>query len=219
MERYVKSARYWDKVFAAEEARFPARKETGCAALDRALDWLCEGAQTVLDFGCGNGSLLLLCALRGTREHIGVDLSAEAVRMAEARAALSRTGSFRLLRGGVEALQGLSAASMDAIVLSNILDNLFPCDAREALSQVARVARRGARLLVKLNPYLTAEQMAAWNIRVIEGDLLDDGLPLWNRTTEEWLADTQAFFRLERSEDAFWPQFDRTERLLLLRRK
>ena len=72
---YRRCADYWDQVFGAEEPRPPRDKGTGNPVLDRGLDWLCAKGGRVLDFGCGNGALLLLCALRGGTELVGVDLS------------------------------------------------------------------------------------------------------------------------------------------------
>ena len=39
---------------------------------------------------------------------------------------------------------------------------------------------------MKLNPFLTDDQINEWNIKIIENNFLDDGLYLWNQSTEEW---------------------------------
>ena len=68
--------------------------------------------------------------------------------------------------------------------MSNILDNLYPEDAETVLNEVNRLLRPGGKLMVKLNPFLAEEQITEWGIRKIREDLLDDGLILWNRSTE-----------------------------------
>ena len=215
---YRRCADYWDRVFGAEEPRPPRDKGTGNPVLDRGLDWLCAKGGRVLDFGYGNGVLLLLCALRGGTELVGVDLSPAAVTNARARmeaARFSPSFHFTLLEGGVEALDGLEAGSFDALILSNILDNLYPEDAAEVLAQAGRLLRPGGRALIKLNPWLSPEQVHARNIRVVEGDLLDDGLLLWNNTTQRWRELIGTTLDIVDFETVYYPEFDQTNRLFL----
>jgi ubiquinone/menaquinone biosynthesis C-methylase UbiE len=138
----------WDDIFAAEEARPPRDKDTGIAALDDALDWLCKRTRSVIDFGCGNGSMLMLCALRGTKQHTGVDFSAAGIRLARESAALMKRGQFTFIEGGPDALLDIKAASQDAAILSNIADNLAPEDALAVLDEIRRIVKPGGRVLV-----------------------------------------------------------------------
>ena len=188
MDRYARCIAVWDDIFSKQAAIFPKAKETGVAALDEGLRWLTCGSSSVLDFGCGNGTLLCFCSLYGTKTHVGVDLSPKAIESAAVRSKLAPSGEFTFLCGGTELLKTLPAASMDGAILSNILDNLYPADARFALSELARILRPGGKLLVKLNAFLTDEQASQWNLRRIEGNLFDDGLLLWNNTDAEWEA-------------------------------
>lgn len=75
MSRYEQSIDAWNNIFSQESATFPKTKTTGNASFDKGLEWLTENASTVLDFGCGNGIVLFLCSLYGTKTHIGIDLS------------------------------------------------------------------------------------------------------------------------------------------------
>ena len=188
MDGYDRCARYWDEVYAAEKAIIPRTPDTGIPALTAALNWLCDGAQSVLDFGCGNGTALCWCALRNAPSLTGIDLSAEAVRLARERSERMASGRFTIRQGSVEALDELPGDSFDAIILMNILDNLYPKDAEAVLSACARLLTPGGRTLITLNPRLSSEQIRTWNIRVIEGDLLDDGLLLNNLSDKTWLA-------------------------------
>lgn len=216
---YRRCVDHWNGVFGAEEPRPPRDKGTGNAVLDRGLDWLCAEGGRVLDFGCGNGVLLLLCALRGGTELAGIDLSPAAVANARTWMEAARCSPFTLLEGGVEALGRWEAGSFDALIFSNILDNLYPEDALEALAQAGRLLRPGGRALIKLNPWLSPEQIRDWGIRVVEGNLLDDGLLLWNNTTQRWRELIGAALDIVGFETVYYPEFDQTNRLFLAKKK
>ena len=158
-------------------------------------------------------SLLFACAYRGVERLVGIDLSREAVALA--RYAGEDLPQCQFLWGSVEKLMELPDASFDGIVLSNILDNLKPADSRTVLQETIRLLQPEGKVLIKLNPYLTREQIEAWGVRTIEGDLLDDGLLLWNRTTEAWQEELQRDFRTVRFEDVYFSEYDQHNRMFL----
>ena len=207
----------WDGIFAAEKAHIPRCKDTGITALDEALDWLCEGSRSVIDFGCGNGIMLMLCALRGTWLHTGIDFSPVGIRRAQESARKMDHGEFRFIEGGVESLEDIADGSHDAAILSNIVDNLLPSDGLTVLAQIRRIVRPGGKVLVKLNPYLSSDQIREWNIRVIDGDLLDDGLLLWNLPTEKWAALLRERFIIEGCTEAYCAEHGQINRIFLLK--
>ncbi|MEN6636490.1 MAG: class I SAM-dependent methyltransferase [Clostridiaceae bacterium] len=180
------------------------------------IDWLCDGTSRVLDFGCGNGTLLFLCALRGTTNHLGIDLSQEAILCAKRKAERMSRGMFSFWQGGVEQLSKIADASFDAIILSNIIDNLYPEDANLLVDECARILQGSGKVLVKLNPHLSKEQIADWSIKEISGNLLDDGLLLWNNTTEEWRDFFSSRFNILRENEVYYPEHDQTNRLFYL---
>lgn len=216
--RYDRCVRQFDEIYAAEAANVPVAVCTGNKTLDEGLDWLTQGAHSVLDFGCGNGIALFYCALRGTRRHAGIDLSRKGIESALLRAEKMRCGEYAFTVGGVEALETIADRSFDAVLMLNILDNLYPDDARAALRHAARILRPGGRGLIKLNPYLTAEQVREWNIRVIEGNLLDDGLLLWNNTDGEWRRLIGETLRIDGERDVYFPEYEQHNRMFLVTR-
>lgn len=215
-DRYERCIKQWDAIFGREATGAPKEPGSGNEAFDNALDWLCEATDSVLDFGCGNGTVLFLCALRGTKRHIGIDLSEKAIDNARKRSEKVTTGTFSFVLGGVEEIKGMESGSADAIVLSNIVDNLYPDDAMLLLSECERVLKPKGKVLVKLNPHLSSRQIADWNIRVIDGDLLDDGLLLWNNTTDAWREIFRRYFRVLQFEEIYYPEHDQTNRMFLL---
>lgn len=214
--KYDNSIRLWNDIFSSETPAWPRMRSSGNASFDKALEWLTENASSVLDFGCGNGIVLFLCALYGTRTHTGIDLSVQAIRNAEAAASMASHGEFRFHCGSLEALRHVESASVDAAVLSNIIDNQYPEDAAAVLAEIQRIVRKNGRILLKLNPYITAAQIEAWEIRVIDGNLLDDGMVLWNQTTPEWDAFLGARFRIIHFEDIYYEEHEQYNRMYLL---
>lgn len=49
MYNYERVLKYWNGVFSSEDAPPVSSPSMGNDALDKALDWLCKGAETVLD--------------------------------------------------------------------------------------------------------------------------------------------------------------------------
>ena len=83
------------------------------------------------------------------------------------------------------------------------------------LAQCRRLLRPGGRILIKLNPWLSLEQIRDWNIQVLEENLLDDGLLLWNNTDGQWRALIARHFSIHQVQQLDFPEFDQTNRLIL----
>ena len=215
MTDYTHNMEYWDKVFKKVEVKPVTSRSTGITGLDEAFDWLCDEAGSILDFGCGNGVSLHYCALRGTKKHLGIDISEEGIRMAENRP-FDGDAAFDYKAGGVETLSEVGSDSMDGVILMNIIDNLHPNDATTALKEISRILRPGGKVLVKLNPYLTEEQIKEYDIKTIEGNFLDDSLYLWNQTTEEWTAIFSKSFEIFKQYDVHYKEHDQYNRVFLL---
>jgi ubiquinone/menaquinone biosynthesis C-methylase UbiE len=214
--KYQHIAESWDAVFQKEETKVPKTAATGNSEMDKGLDWLCGGVSSVLDFGCGSGSLLFHCALLGVEQLIGVDISQAAVDAALKSAGLMKHGQFTFISGGIEKLSAMKDASIDAVILSNIVDNLYPEDARILMSEVTRILKPAGRAFIKLNPYITEEQIVAWKIRRIEDNVLDDGLILWNNTTAQWETFLSAYLSKEEYLDVYFREQDQHNRLFLM---
>jgi arsenite methyltransferase len=175
---------YWDKVFAKTPPGDP-HAPLPVAEIEAALAWLCAGDRgSLLDFGCGHGRLVLRCLALGAGEVNGIDLSGTAIAAAQAHARQAGwEEQAHFIQGGVEALAALPDASFDGVILSNILDNLLPEDARTVLTQVRRLLRPGGRLLVRLNPYFDRSDFPVSQGYVeLEPDVYSEpsGLLFWN---------------------------------------
>lgn len=63
---------------------------------------------------------------------------------------------------------------------------------------------------------MTAEQIDEWGVKVIEGNLLDDGLVLWNNSTKEWDEILCTYFSIDRYLTIYYKEYDQYNRLYQL---
>lgn len=219
MERYEKVCRQWNEILKNDKLTIPERKESGNEDFDSSLSWLTRNAYSVIDFGCASGSVLFLCSLCGTTKHIGIDLSEQGISNAKIRAKLMPDKEFTFICGGAGVLPTIASASMDAAILSNIIDNLYPDDAHSVLREMKRILKPDGRLLVKVNSYLTPEQIKQYDITPIEDNLLDDGMLLWNNSTEEWDKILGAYFHIDCYKNIYYKEYQQYNRLYQLIRQ
>lgn len=218
MDRYEKSILQWDEIFKNEKLHMPQQEKSGNEDFDRSLSWLTDNASSVIDFGCASGALLFQCSRNGTAEHIGIDLSPQAIANAQEKAKHIPGRRFLFICGGADTLRPIGPSSMDAAILSNILDNLYPEDAHSVLAEIKRILKPGGRLLVKLNPYLPPERIAEYGMQVIEDNLLDDGMILWNNSTPDWDRILQPYFHISQFHNLYFEEHNLQQRLYRLTR-
>lgn len=214
--RYDNYIKNWNLIFEKDNSKIPSGKKSGNTSFDDGLLWLTENASSIIDFGCGSGTVLFLCEKYGTKQHIGIDLSAQAIKNAKKKSSQIKTSKFDFITGGVEELMNVADSSIDAAILSNILDNLYPEDANKVISEIKRILVPDGRLLVKLNPYITSEQIQDWNINILEDNLLDDGMLIWNNTTEHWNNLLAAFFDVKLFQEIYYEKQDLYNRMYYL---
>ncbi|MCF6466628.1 MULTISPECIES: class I SAM-dependent methyltransferase [Eubacteriales] len=214
--KYDKCVNEWNNIFSKEIPNVPTKSTSGNETLDKGIRWICNGTEKILDFGCGNGTMLFLCAINGTKLNIGIDLSEKAIEVAEKRAEQMTQGEFDFSQGGIDKLKNIDDSEVDAVILSNIIDNLYPDDAEVLMNEVERVLKENGKVLVKVNPYVTTEQISEWNIKVVKDNLLDDGLILWNNTTDEWIKFFERKFDIRQYEEIYYPEYEQYNRMFWL---
>lgn len=214
--KYDKCVNEWNNIFSKEIPNVPTKSTSGNKTLDKGITWICNGTKKILDFGCGNGTMLFLCAINGTKLNIGIDLSEKAIEVAEKRAEQMTQGEFDFSQGGIDKLKNIDDSEVDAVILSNIIDNLYPDDAEVLMNEVERVLKENGKVLVKVNPYVTTEQISEWNIKVIKDNLLDDGLILWNNTKDEWIKFFERKFDIRQYEEIYYPEYEQYNRMFWL---
>jgi ribosomal protein L11 methyltransferase len=110
-------------------------------------------ASTMLDIGTGSGVLALAALMKGVSRAVGVDIDAEAVRVAADNAHLnSLRDRLHLVRGGPEALGGSWPLVMANILAAPLMD-MAPA--------VARCVRHGGSLVLSGIPSSLARDVEA----------------------------------------------------------
>lgn len=214
--KYEKCKKEWNNIFSKESTKVPIKLTCGNIEIDRGISWICKGTSTIVDFGCGNGTMLFLCAMNGTKNNVGIDLSNKAIEKAKISSEQMKTGKFSFIEGGIESLKDIDNGSVDAVVLFNIIDNLYPDDAEILLNEVFRILKKDGKALVKLNDFINKEQIDELGIKVIKGNLLDDGLLLLNNRTEEWTSFFESKFKVNHYRRVYYKEYDQYNRMFYL---
>ncbi len=129
--------------------------------LPLAAHWL-EGAERVLDVGCGEGQLSRLAAAAGAEIVVGVDPT-----WAQVEVAARRGGGVGYARAGAAGLP-FGPATFDHVVACLVFEHIRDVD--DAIAEVARVLAPGGRFLFFLNHPLLQAPGSGW----IDDRILDE---------------------------------------------
>lgn len=113
---------------------------------------------TILDIGCGRGSMMVYCGLQGATVY-GVDLDATAVRATND--ALRRLGISGEARVADATKRLFDASVFDAAISSDFFEHIGEDDKRAVLREAYRVLKAGAPLVVK-TPNLSYLRLSLW---------------------------------------------------------
>ncbi len=218
---YTDTQTYWNNVFDPQNSYEP-KPQVGIEEIDKSIDWLAQTNGRIIDFGCGNGALLFAVLLSGASHGVGIDISPNATALAKAvaqQADLSERIDF--FTGGIEKLADFEAHSFDGMMLSNVLDNLYPEDAQSLSRSIDRLLKPGARLVVKLNPFLEEDVFENNDDYALVSENFykeSSGLFLYNLSAE-MLTSMLDSFRLEEQTEVYFEQHDLTNRLFTFVKK
>lgn len=218
---YHQTKDYWNQVFDQAPAYDPTQP-LPFEALEEALSWLCEGSESVIDFGCGYGKSTLRCLSHGAHKVCGMDIAASAIDMAQHVAESYQLGDqSEFICAGVQALRDIPDDTYDAVLLFNIVDNLLPLDALSTLRQMRRILKPEGKLLIKLNPKLSKEELDENDIKQVGEHIYQEssGLYIWNLSDKQWRAVLETHFHIERYEPITLAPHPVTQRLFYLKNK
>ncbi len=217
-DTYENTRQYWNRVFAGFNRPLPDILTTGVAELDESIRWLGSPGNTVLDFGFGSGLLLMIAAREYSGTYHGIELSEEACRVAKKLIHHAGIKNVTIEQGAINQLQDLPAESFDAVILSNVVDNMLPKDGITVLSQTHRILKPGGKVFFKVNDHVSDETARKHNFKCVQNDvyLEPSGLYLWNLDTVQWRLLLERWFALERELDVYIAPADQTNRLFLV---
>lgn len=220
MKGYELTVAYWDQVF--EKIRpYNPHDPMPQHLLENALDWLAHNTGSVLDYGCGTGRVLLRLIDKGVQHGIGIDLSSEAIHVANITASdhgMKEKAFF--INGGLRCLHELEPASFEGAILFNIIDNLLPEDAFDLVKQIHRILTYRGRVLLKLGAWQPREALDADpTYEKLGPDLYRDasGLYFWNLSNETLEDLLTPYFFIEEVQRVQFPHYETDNRLFFLR--
>ena len=218
---YDKIEGYWDEVFEMTP-RFTVDTKIPYAPINHGLRWLGEEADHVLDFGCGNGKALIVSARYGVKSGVGLDISRKAVETANGVVNGSKLeGHFNFEKGSIESLSSMEEGIFDGAILFNLLDNLYPEDGKALVKALGHVLKKGAAVLIKLNPIYETDALSLDpDFKKIGDNVYEEesGLLFWNMDEtiiNDLLGDT---FEYVDGYDVEMKDFETVNRMYLLRK-
>lgn len=197
MDTYDNTKEFWDSIFNKDSVK---KAEDLDKYLKEALKWLSEDKNKIMDFGCGNGLLLIETLKENPKARgFGIDISEEAVNLAEKNSKENKVeerSNFRC--GGVEVLKTIKDNRYEAVILSNVLDSITPMDCYILLDHLKKIIKAEGKILIKVSPYMEKEDLIKAGAVMLNDELFEgkEGLFLRNITSEKWLSMLGDYFEL-----------------------
>nr|HPO27266.1 class I SAM-dependent methyltransferase [Petrotogaceae bacterium] len=213
---------FWDDIFEKEKLK-DLSAPFGIEKLDSCIDWLCANTGSIIDYGCGNASMLLRCAYLNVKKGLGIDISCQAVRTAVDYISKKDLSGFSVIQGSLEALKSIKDASFEGAILSNIIDNILPDDALCVLKNIYRILTHGGRVFVKLNDFMDKEKLKE-SIDFFEKEISDNffleksGLYFHNLSDEKFERWIMEYFKVVEKGRIEFKTFDCFNRFYLLQK-
>lgn len=165
--------------------------------LDKAIKFIGDNANQVLDIGTGSGYALFYAKVLGKKINygLGIDTSINAIEYSKETARLSQITGLEFKVADHLYLESLPDLSYDGIICSNVLD-VIPKDTSKAIiKEIKRLLIPNGYLLLKFNFYLTKAIIEKIKMQEIAENTftLDGILRGVNYTTEQWLDNFKDF--------------------------
>ena len=174
----------------------------------------------VLDYGCGSGWAGIIAAHSGCKSVTAVDMGEKIIDSAKFHADAYKVGDrIDTVRIDGNWLKNVQSETFDGIVCSNVLDVVPVETSREIVREFARVAEKGAIIIIGLNFYMSKDMAEKRKIELVEDKyLFSDGvLRLASLSDDEWTDIFTQYFAVENLDHFAWPGEEKeTRRLFLL---
>ncbi|MGD2249973.1 MAG: class I SAM-dependent methyltransferase [Candidatus Methanofastidiosia archaeon] len=216
---YTDVAAVWDAVFAQKK---PVNPENPLPpGIEEGVEWLVNTCVSIIDFGCGRGSIVLRCAVLGANSVVGIDISLEGINIAEHAVAEYNVPGAVFICGELSELSKFKENEFDGGILSNIVDNVHPEDAAILLEEYHRILNFSGRVFLTLNPYFPAEVLEKWNVEEIAENFYkeESGLYFWNVSDDEMTDVLSDYFSIVKKAEVELPEHEQVNRVYYLENK
>ncbi len=222
MKIYKETMEFWNKRFGENvlaKKYYNPDSPLKLNELEEGLKWLVKDCDSIIDFGCGSGTLLFRSLFIGAQNVIGIDISSKAIELANQTSLANTTNSkTNFIEGGIEVLKNIETNSIDAAISSNTIDNIFPQDTLIVIKELNRILKKNGKLLIKLNDVMPKEVFEDDYYHLISEDFYKEkcGLYFWNLSDSKFKEIVSQYFKIVKYEDVPFPETDYKNRLYYL---
>ena len=223
---YKKSVDFWNEALASSPEDYEGEinldedwKQIGSETL---LNLLCKevkGWDNILDYGCGSGWASVLFVKNGAKKVLGVDVSPNAIKSAGYYAnAFKAQNNIKFEAVSPDWLSNQTENQFDYAYSMNVLDVVPDEIAENIILGLAKVCKKGAKLLIGMNPCFEGAELSGEGRKYEDHYLfINDILRVNNHTDEEWKQMLSKYFTVDRLEHFKWdPEKSERRRLFYL---
>ncbi|KQC05289.1 MAG: hypothetical protein APR54_08405 [Candidatus Cloacimonas sp. SDB] len=222
MNNYEGTIEFWDERFGkniSEQKYYNPNSPLTMTEIEEGLKWLTKGSASIIDFGCGSGTLLFRSLALGAKNVVGVDISPKAYELAiQTSTANKMNDNTNFVVGSIECLNKIETNSMDAGISSNTLDNIFPIDAKLVIKEFNRIIKKNGKLLIKLNDTMAEAVFEDDYYQLVSENFYkeESGLYFWNLSDSKFKELISPYFKIVQYFNVPFPKTDYKNRLYYL---
>lgn len=209
---YDRSIDFWNQALVFSAGDFDGIdkakdwKDIGSTGLFELMSKAVSGWDNVLDYGCGTGWADVILAKGGAGRIKAVDVAQSAVESAKLyAAAFDSADAVSYEAVDVNWLGAQPKATYDYALCCNVLD-VIPMEVAEGIiADLSKVCKKGAKVLVTLNPFFTEEMRNRDGVTYEAPYMYVNGiLRVNNHTDEEWSDIFSRYFTIDKLEHFKW---------------
>lgn len=220
---YDNTIKFWDNIFSKSTLK-KLNQPLPYPEIEKSIEWISKNSQSIIDYGCGNGTLLIRSYFYGVEQGLGIDISSNAVDSANKLIEKNNIDGFIVEKGNHLKLQDIQSNMFESAILSNVIDNVLPEDGEFIIKEINRILAPDGKIFIKLNDFIEKQDIKNDRDR-FEEELQTDfyiepsGLYLHNFSDEKFEKLIKPFFEIKDKFYIEFEEFDQKNRIWLLKNK